>query len=372
MRQDYKKTGRESNLIRIARYILEQGEISKNEIASALGLSMPTVLQCVKDLLCQGIIHESGEYESTGGRKAKTLSVVEDLAYSAGIEITVNHVSFVIIDMKANIIQTKRIRHAFSYTEDYSVDLAEMLHLFLASSSVSSEQILGVGISIPGIVISDENWLVISHVLNLKEIDLRFLSKHIPFPVRFENDAVCAAMAELNYFHRNMLYLSLSNSVGGAVFLNEEIYYGDHFRSAEFGHMVIEPGGKQCYCGKHGCMDAYCSAQILADYAGGDLEIFFQKLWSGEAGACSLWYNYLKYLGIAISNLRLIFDCDVILGGYVGSHLEPYLSLLWDYMQENLLFPEDSSFLRLCRFKRSAAGVGIAMYFINRFFTQIH
>lgn len=372
MKQAYKNVSRENNLSRIARYILEQGETSKNEIASALTLSMPTVLQCVKDLIRQGIIHESGEYESTGGRKAKTLSVIDHIAYSVGIEITVNHISFVIIDMKSNIVHAQRVRHVFSYTEDYSEDLAEMLSVFLSASSVPQDKILGVGISIPGIVISDENRLVISHVLNLKDVDLCFLSKHIPFPVCFENDAVCAAMAELKYMHHNMVYLSLSNSVGGAVFLNEEIYYGDHFRSAEFGHMVIEPDGRQCYCGKHGCMDAYCSAQILSDHAGGDLDAFFEKLRTGEDGALSLWHEYLKHLGIAISNLRLIFDCDIILGGYVGSHIEPYLALLWDYMQELLLFSDDSSFLRLCRFKHSAAGVGIAMHFVNQFFSEIH
>ncbi|WP_342758974.1 ROK family transcriptional regulator [Kineothrix sedimenti] len=362
----------ECSIVRVAKYILEQEETSKNEIASALNLSMPTTLQCVKDLTNQGIIQEAGEYESTGGRKAKTLSVVETLHYSVGIEITANHISFVIIDMKAHIIDTLRIRLVFHHAERYYATLAKKLTQFIWDSGVPQSKILGVGISIPGIVISSENRLVISHVLYLKDIDLNSLAKHIPYPVCFENDAVCAAMAELKYFHNNMLYLSLSNSVGGAIFLNNELYYGNHFRSGEFGHMLIEPDGKQCYCGKCGCADAYCSAKILANYTKGNLNTFFKRLQEGDAEIQIAWSHYLKYLAIIASNLHLTFDCDIILGGYVGSYIEPYLPELWDNMQEYLLFEQDNSFLHPCRFQQNAAGVGIAMHFTNQFFSKLN
>ena len=371
MKQSYKKDKMESNVVRVAKYILEQGITSKNDIASALNLSMPTALQCVKDLMTQGIIHEVGEYESTGGRKAKALSVIETLQYSVGLEITSNHISFVMIDMKANIIASLRLRLTFHHTEHYYSSLSKKLLQFIQDSHIPENKVLGVGISIPGIVISSENRLVISHVLSLKDIDLNSLAKHIPFPVRFENDAICAAMAELKYLHHNALYLSLSNSVGGAIFLNNELYYGNHFRSGEFGHMIIEPEGKQCYCGKCGCSDAYCSARILADYTKGNLASFFKKLSEEDAGALSLWKNYTKYLTIIISNLHLTFDCDIILGGYVGSYIEPYIPRLWDDMQEHLLFEQDGCFLHACRFQQNATGVGIAMYFINQFFSKL-
>ncbi|NLL78110.1 MAG: ROK family transcriptional regulator [Clostridiales bacterium] len=372
MKQSHLNDKPESSIVRVAKYILEKGETSKNEIASALNLSMPTTLQCVKDLMNQGVIQEVGEYESTGGRKAKALSVVEALHYSVGIEITANHISFVIIDMKTNIIDSLRIRLVFHHAERYYATLAKKLKQFIWDSNVPESKILGVGISIPGIVISSENRLVISHVLYLKDIDLNSLAKHIPYPVCFENDAVCAAMAELKYPHHNMLYLSLSNSVGGAIFLNNELYYGNHFRSGEFGHMVIEPKGKQCYCGKCGCADAYCSARILASHTKGNLGAFFKKLQDGDASIHTVWHNYLKYLAIIVSNLHLTFDCDIILGGYVGSYIQPYIPELWDYMQEYLLFDQDSSFLHPCRFQQHAAGVGIAMHFINQFFSKIN
>jgi predicted NBD/HSP70 family sugar kinase len=368
-----KEEKKESNIMRIAKYILDQGETTKNEIAFALNLSMPTTLQSVKKLINRGIVQEVGEYESTGGRKPKALSIVENLNYSVGIEITVNHIAFVIIDMKANIIKSKRIRLVFHHTEFYYTTLTKKLSQFIWDSKIPESKIIGVGISIPGIVISDESRLVVSHVLHLKDIDLNQLAKRIPYPVRFENDANSAALAEVKYFHKNSVYVSLSNSVGGSIYLNGKIYYGDFYRSGEFGHMVVVPNGKQCYCGKCGCIDAYCSAKILANYTAGNLKKFFRKLDEGDEGARLLWDTYLEYLSIAISNIHFAYDCEIILGGYVGSYIEPYIDELWSHLQKYLLFNEQvDSFLRPCHLKNEATGVGIATYFINQFIAQLH
>ena len=373
MRLISKEDKKESSIMRIAQYILEQGEVTKNEIAFALNLSIPTTLQCVKELINRGIVHEIGEYESTGGRKPKALSVVENLHYSVGIEITANHAAFVIINMKANIIESKRIRLVFHHTDFYYTTLTKKLFQFIWDSKIPESKIIGVGISIPGIVISEENLLVVSHVLHLKNIDLNQLAKRIPYPVRFENDANCAALAEMRYFRKNAIYISLSNSVGGSIYMNGKIYYGDFFRSGEFGHMVIEPNGKQCYCGKCGCTDAYCSAKILANYTEGNLKKFFQKLKAGDTGARTLWDTYLEYLSISISNIHLAYDCEIILGGYVGSYIDPYIDELWEHLKKYLLFNEQAnSFLSPCHFKQEAAGVGIATHFINQFIAELH
>ena len=50
---------------------------------------------------------------------------------------------------------------------------------------------------------------------------------------------------------------------------------GDAFRCGEAGHMTLIPDGKPCYCGKTGCVDAYCSARLLSDLSGGRLEDSF-------------------------------------------------------------------------------------------------
>lgn len=362
----------ESNITRVARYILVQGETTKNEIAKSLDLSMPTILKCIKELINRGIVHEVGEFESTGGRKPKAISIIDNIYYSVGIEITTNRIAFVIINMKEDIIASKRIRLPFNYSERYFSSLVAELSKFIIESKISEKRILGVGVSIPGIVISDENKVTISHVLQLRDVDLNQLAKLIPFPVRFENDANSAALAEIIDYNNNTVYLSLSDTVGGSIYLNREIYYGDFNRSGEFGHMIIKQKGKKCYCGKSGCVDSYCSAKVLSSYTNDNLDKFFKKLSYGDEVARSLWDEYIEDLSLTVSNLHLAFNCEVILGGYVGSYIEPYMDELWECMQKYLLFDEErENVIRPCQFKYEAAAVGIAIYFIEQFISSI-
>ena len=101
------------NKRKIAKYIYHHDGASKQEIAQELGLSMPTVLQRVKELIGEGVVTESGEYESTGGRKAKALSIAAEKCFSVGMDITGNHVSLVLLDAGGRLRAKRRLRKPF-------------------------------------------------------------------------------------------------------------------------------------------------------------------------------------------------------------------------------------------------------------------
>ena len=113
-----KREIRRMNRTRIARLISKAGTVSKNEISVRLGLSMPTVLQSVRELEEEGIVAEAGEYGSTGGRKAKQMSIAEDAAYGAGMDVAKGHIDFVIVNLKGELMKKARIRLPF--TRDFS------------------------------------------------------------------------------------------------------------------------------------------------------------------------------------------------------------------------------------------------------------
>ena len=83
---------RDRNKVKIAKFIRYKGSTSKPEIAAELGISMPTVLQNVKELTEAGIVGEIGEYESTGGRKAKTLSITAAWKMAVGLDLSLIHI----------------------------------------------------------------------------------------------------------------------------------------------------------------------------------------------------------------------------------------------------------------------------------------
>ena len=155
-----------STKFQIINYIINHKATSKVELSRNLNLSMPTVLSNVNELLASGIVVEMGEYESTGGRKAKMISINPAYRYAVGIRITAKHVGFVLVNLKSEIEKYERIRLEFSTEASYYSRLREELHHFLADVE-NQDRILGIGISVPGIIKPGDGILIKSHALHL-------------------------------------------------------------------------------------------------------------------------------------------------------------------------------------------------------------
>lgn len=365
-----KNADKSINRTKIARYIYKKSETSKPEIAAELGLSMPTVLQGIKELSAMGLVSEVGKNKSTGGRKSAVLSITPMYRIAAGIDITANHISYVVIDLCGQLLLKKRIKAEYSNSNEYYEFVAQNLELALDEAKADRSVLLGVGISLPGIIDKENEILLRSHILGQNNVSLKILSQMIPYSVEFENDANSALFAEMRYIEGDMIYLSLSNSVGGSIYINSSIYGGDNYRSAEFGHIIIERAGKTCYCGKKGCADAYCSARVLEKHAS-SLEDFFTGLQNGDEKIRKVWEDYLDDLAVIISNLRMTFDCDIMLGGYVGGYLRQYMQELGKRVVNYNMFENDTLYLKNCRYEKEASATGAAMHFTERFFDNI-
>ena len=365
---DVKRRNRSNTL----RCILSCERISQMELSQQLALSWPTILQNVKELVELGFVQEVGQYESTGGRKAKAYAPVKDARLAVGLDLTRNHVSVVLVDLSGQVVRYQRRSKPFSLEDAYLQELGRLVES-LIDGECTGEKILGVGISLPGIVDSEAGILRYSHILDLRDVPLSLLSRHIPFPCRFINDANAAGFAEIygTSAAGDLIYLSLSNSVGGAILTDGSLYMGGHLRAGEFGHNTLVPGGRKCYCGKEGCLDAYCSARLLSGQADGNLAAFFDGLREGDPAKQAVWREYVEYLAIAVNNLHMSFDCDVIVGGYVGAFLEEFGGPLRSLLEARNTFLPDASYLKFCRYRLEASAVGAALAQVEGFLQTI-
>lgn len=354
---------------RILNYVINNQITSKAEVSKNLNLSMPTVLSNINDLIAKGIIIETGEYESTGGRKAKSIGINPSYRYSVGIVITANHVGIVLVNLKYEIVKFRRVRMKFSPDASYCQNLSVLTSEFLKDTEYQ-DRILGIGISIPGIISQKAHLLIKSHALQLENYSLSFLEQAFDLPVYFENDANAAMMAEDMNRYKNAIYLSLNNTLGGAFCIGGKLFQGENQKAGEFGHMILVPGGRKCYCGKKGCADAYCAASALTDEIN-SLETFMEQLKSGDEAAEEKWSEYLDMLAVLISNLRMAYDMDIILGGEVGGYLAEHMLPLGEKVMEYNGFDHDIRYLRNCSYKREASAVGAAKHFLQDFIKNI-
>lgn len=364
---------KKNNRNRVFRYICKQGTVSNPDISYNMKMSLPTVTQITKELIEKGVIEESGELHSTGGRRAKALTAAVNIKQAVGVDITKNHVSFVLTNLAGKILKYVRIFLPYTHEEGYYQRVNEEMEKFLDESDADRNKILGVGISFPGIVDLDKKMITYSHILGVRMVAFDFVSCFFDYPCIFLNDANAGAYAEGIYSEekKRFFYLSLSNTVGGAVFDSDRLVQGDHFRTGEVGHMTVVLDGKKCYCGKRGCLDAYCSALNLSDSADGKLEKFFDLLEKKDQEAKRLWDVYTDFLAVALNNIHMILDCNIILGGYVGSYAEPYMPDIWRKVLERNTFADDGQFVNSCKYGIGSAALGAALQVIENFVKEI-
>lgn len=364
---------KKNNRNRIFRYICKNGIVSNPDLSYELKMSLPTVTQITKELIEMGLVEENGELQSTGGRRAKALAAASNVKQAVGLDITKNHISLVLTNLTGEMRKYERIFYPYAPGDAYYYEINKKLEEFLEEGGADRESIIGIGISFPGIIDLEKRMIAYSHILGVKALAFDEVSRFFSFPCYFINDANAGAYAEgiqaeeLDRF----FYLSLSNTVGGAFFSGGRLEQGRNFRCGEAGHMTIVPEGKPCYCGKRGCLDAYCSARCLSDMTDGKLEKFFGRLEAGEEEIVSAWDRYTSHLAIAVNNIHMILDCDIILGGYAGSYMENHIQAIQDKVVRRNTFTEENTFVRACSYKFEAAAMGASLKVIETFIEQV-
>ncbi len=265
---------KKNNRNNIYRYILRTDVTSNPEISYDLKISLPTATQNTRELIEKGLVRETGKLKSTGGKRAAALAAAADYKLSVGLDITRNHISLVMADLKGRLLKSDRIFLPFEHSAHFYQKVNSLLEKFIDAGKVERERILGIGISIPGIVNLERGELSYSHVLRVEKVPLSFFSSYFSFPCYFLNDANAGAYAEgsSQEYAGRFFYLSLSSTVGGGIYDGTGLVQGQEYRCGEVGHMTVVPDGAPCYCGKKGCLDVYCSAARLSEMAEGSLE----------------------------------------------------------------------------------------------------
>lgn len=351
---------------RIAQYLYNHEHATKAELAHELSISMPTTLSSVNEMLGEGILRQAGELDSTGGRKAMSISLNPDYACAMGISITRSTVQMVLVDITGKILAHRKLDYSFSGSGADIDWLAMQAEQFLEDSP-EHPGLLGCGIALPGIVLKDRDTLTRSHVLQLENYSLNGFRQAFRHDLLFENDANAALLAERPQKEERLIYLYLGRTVGGTLFNHGRIVEGDNSRAGEFGHMIVHPGGRRCYCGKTGCADPYCSVTALTGQENSRLDAFMEKAADPDSEEAERWNELLDTLALLCSNLRMAFDTDIVIGGQLGRFVKKDLDKLKEKTAQLDLFDRDISYLKTAEVSHAASAIGAAeLFFLQK------
>lgn len=268
-----------------------------------------------------------------------------------GVDIGGMSIKFGLVDEEYRIVARKVIethRNTRS-AEEIIAHMAAAVKELLAENGLKPEDCEGLGIACPGTTDSVNGVVVYSNNIEWENIPiLEMLKKDLDIPMALANDADAAALGEVldgaAKGKNNAVLLTLGTGVGGGVVLNRKIFSGPLRGGCELGHTVIMRGGKQCTCGRKGCLETYASATALMEEAreaaaanpdslmnelsGNNPEnlsgkVIFDAQKQGDAAASAVVENYEENLSIGIANFINVFRPEVfILGGGVSAQKE--------------------------------------------------
>jgi len=347
--------------------------LTKQNIINALQLCLPTVTQNINELCEQGLVTEYGTLGNTGGRRAKTYGLVKDARIAIGLDITRNHICVVAVNLTGSICYQERTRFKFELSDEYYRHLGQLVEQCVDALSCSPEKVLGVGIGVPGLVTEDYQTVFYGEILHFTGATCSQFSKYISYPTILLNDANAAGFAEtwIRPNIKHAFYVMLSNNIGGSVIIDGVPYNGTHYRSGEVGHICIDRNGKECYCGQRGCVDAYLAATVLSELTDGRINEFFQLLSANDVNAQKHWEEYMDNLAFTVNNIHMLFDCPIILGGYVGEFLSPYMDEIKRRAKKYNPFEKSGDYLLECMYRTESIAAGAALHFISRFLESI-
>ncbi len=363
-----------NNRIRVYNELRQRGKLSCLDISKGLGVSLPTVNKNLASLEEARLIHSPGTNCKTGGRSSKIYEVVKDFRVAVGVNITNHHITAVTVNLTGEVTARVRFRQPFSRDDAYCRRLGQAVEQVISEGGISKSQILGVALVIPALILPDGSRTYYNRVLPMdSNVTCEELARYIPYPARLCHDAKSAAYAE-SWFNREVsdfFYMMISDSLCGAPVLSGKPYSGLNNRSGEIAHLKLVSNGRLCFCGKRGCMDPYCSTKALTSATVGDLAAFFDRLEAGDPEAGAVWEEYLYHLALAINSIRMMLDCPIILGGYLGQYMDGHLPHLKELVLAEDPFTDQVDYLSVCKCKNEASATGGALVYIEQFIQTV-
>jgi len=215
------------------------------------------------------IVEKETKTSSSRGRRRVLLALNPTAAYVVGVKLSAFQVSFAVTNMQADVLSSLIVPVRISKKSvEFVADLIEEgIRHCVSEALINMRQISGIGLGVPGLVNSEKGFTYWSALYKKGNTPLRDLIRQ-RFNIRtyIENDANTVTLAQ-QWFGEgkevdNFLVVTVEHGVGMGIVVNGQIYRGVKGIGAEFGHMVIKPGGALCRCGKRGCIESY-----VADYS---------------------------------------------------------------------------------------------------------
>jgi N-acetylglucosamine repressor len=315
--------------------LYDQPLTSRANLARLTRLTRTTVSDLVGELIVEGLVEETGQGPSIGGKPPTMLNVVDNSRQIIGVDLASHEFQGAVVNLRGQIRQ-----HACLAVENRDGDAALTLVFDLIDKLLkhTDAPILGIGIGSPGLI--DPQKGIIRYSVNLDWHDLplaNLIEERYHLPVHVANNSQAAAMAEItfgsNRSAKNLIVLKVGRGIAAGIVINGQSYFGDGFGAGEIGHLVFEKNGDLCRCGHRGCLETIAGSEAILKKArqiiqsnpnsilskqsrGGENvshQAIIQAYQKGDPEVIRLINEVARVLGTVAANLVCAFNINTII-----------------------------------------------------------
>ncbi|WP_198038656.1 ROK family protein [Planococcus lenghuensis] len=347
-----------------------------------------TLTRLLEEMVTKGLINEAGFGRSSGGRPPVMYKATANAAYIVGIDISRRQTKVVLVDMAFRVVAQKVFGLTIEQQPAAAISaMKNVIQELMQECNIHADHLLGIGIGAVGPLNREEGVILTSRSQstdswNRIEI-IRELQKDFPLDIIVENGANTAALAEYKrntISNENLLYCISGIGLRCGIITNGHLMQNRTGNISSQGHMVIDPKGKKCSCGKRGCWVAYTSLvslldetrrikEMKTDYGYSD---FLNSLKEQDPAAEQAVQESVLYFGIGLSNMINMFHPkSVIMNGPIFDAYPEYFDEVVRSTKEHLTLFDDSE-VHFSRggLKEEAVSVGAAQLLFDSYFVQ--
>ena len=261
---------------RIFNIVRNNGPLTKNSLLSLTNMKLSTLNRVIQPLLIEGLIVQSGNEESTGGRKPSLFDIDSKRFFVIGIDISRTYTYVVLSNLKMKILSYHLFTMDVSCIPEKTVSIiTDTINTMISNINITKEDIIGVGLGVvgpldrnEGIIINPDNF----EAPGWSNVHIKtMLEERLNLPVITDNGANCAVLLESNFGYgkglNSVAYFNCGIGIRTGVISSGNIIRTINNIEDSFGHMVIDVDGEKCHCGNYGCIECYSSAAgILRKY----------------------------------------------------------------------------------------------------------
>jgi len=305
------------------------------------------------------------------------MRVYNKKCYSLAIDIGGSKVLVAIVSSEGDVSYSYRSELQNTIDERKLIDI--IVKLSKKALSECKYDIHSCGISIPGLTNSNNGKWVFAPFSNIENFNIGdILAKKLNMNIYIENDVNACAIAEKKVGNckevENFLWMTISNGIGGAIYINNKLYKGAFSYAGEIGHITVVENGTSCGCGSKGCLEQYASGASIEriyyeltnnKYSAKEIALLANE---GDLISNDIYNKAGKYIGLGLSHVINLLNLEkIILGGGVSQDYKLFKDTLLKEFNKNIFFIANKSIIiEVSQLGYNASLIGAGLIALSR------